>query len=286
MISDSPFAEQASRATTIAIIRRKAIEAFGRHGLDVERIDGTTLGNDIGMRFPLENLVGHCLDNSRSVWDKIIDMHARTMVQATRDPDPSTLSDDEFFSRVRERVLAPNVLDRFSDYDYSRPLVEDAPVSPQCVLGLSFPGRAFVLADRHLVGRNIETAWAAGRANTASVEFDDYEELRKNGIRVEVRRGNSIFLASKVADMRTLITDHLGTSPNGVLFAIPNSYEIDYYRPRSSDDAMRAVPLLADIARMFCTEPSPLSPNVFFWQDGEFSLVHDGYAEITASRAE
>ena len=92
---ESTAADQAARATSIAIIRMKAIEAFRRHGLEVRRIDATTLGADSGVRFPLENLLAECHEMGRPLWDEVIDVHTRYMVEATRETDPSELSDEE-----------------------------------------------------------------------------------------------------------------------------------------------------------------------------------------------
>ncbi|MGA9872543.1 MAG: hypothetical protein WBQ44_15565 [Rhodococcus sp. (in: high G+C Gram-positive bacteria)] len=285
MKSGTTLAEQASAATTLAVISLKAIDAFRRHGVDVRRIDASTLGSDSGAKFPLENLMDRCLENNRSVWDRIVDMHARTMAEAVRESDPSELSDDEFYSRLRERIVPPNALTRYDAYDYSRPLVESAPDGPQRVLGLSYPGRALLLPDGGLIGRDIDTAWAAGRANTASLDFDEYETVIKGGVGIEVRRGNSIFLASKVADMPTLVSDHLGECPFGVLFAVPNSHEIDYYRPCDAADAERGAVLLGELANLLFAQQSPVSREVFYWRDGQYTRWSD-YAVMTASSAE
>jgi hypothetical protein len=256
----------------------KVIEAFRRHGLEVRRIDATTLGADSGVRFPLENLLAECHEMGRPLWDEVIDVHTRYMVEATRETDPSELSDEEFLAKVRERVVAPSLLAALDEYAYSRPLIDGIADAPRRALGLSYPGRTLLLADRHLADRDLDTAWLRGRNNTAAVPFDRYEEMVKDDIRIEVRRGDSIFLASKVADMPRLIADHLGEAPNGVLFAIPHSREIDYYRPREAEATVRAAELLAGLAHMLGRDsPAPVSPRVFFWKDGEFSQVADGY---------
>jgi hypothetical protein len=155
---ESTAADQAARATSIAIIRMKAIEAFRRHGLEVRRIDATTLGADSGVRFPLENLLAECHEMGRPLWDEVIDVHTRYMVEATRETDPSELSDEEFLAKVRERVVAPSLLAALDEYAYSRPLIDGIADAPRRALGLSYPGRTLLLADRHLADRDLDTA--------------------------------------------------------------------------------------------------------------------------------
>ncbi|MDV8022927.1 hypothetical protein [Rhodococcus sp. IEGM 1330] len=216
---------------------------------------------------------------SRSAWDNIIGGHVDVMIEMMREADPAFitgLSDDEFYSRLRERVIAPSALERMGAYDYSVPLLE-VPGAPRRVLNLSSPNRAVTLADCHLVGRDVNAAWAAGRKNTAALKFEDTEILSRNGIDIEVLSGDSIYLASKVADMTTLISTQLGECLYGVLFIVPNAYEFTFHRPRSADGTLAAVTALAELADVFCRDtPSPLSRSVFFWRDGEYSQVCDG----------
>lgn len=276
---ESTLAQQASRATTIAIIRMKAIAAFERHGTPVTKVDAMTLQTDSGAYMTLANLVERCVGAPRKHWEDVIDLHVRTMLESQRLSDPEMLlnmPDDEFYMRLRERVVPTSVLRPTTEFEYGRPLV-DAPDSPRRVLNLSFPDLALSLADRYLVNRDLDTAWAFGRENTAAVPVDQRESLSKDGIVVEALRGNSIYVASKIADMPALIENYSPPAPFGVLFAIPNAYEIDFYPVENFEDAVRATELMATLARMLVTgTPSPMSPEVFFWRAGEFCQVTEG----------
>ena len=276
----------AVHATTFAIVRMKTIEAFRKRGVVVHREDATTLAAGSGPHFPLENLFARCSGASRSAWDSIIDGHVDVMIEAMREADPTfitSLPDDEFHSRLRERIVAPSALEAMAEYDYSVPLL-DAPDAPRRVLNLSSPNRALTLADRHLVGRDMQAAWAAGRNNTAAMQFEDAQILNRDGIDVHVLSGDSIYLASKVADMPTLISTHLGECLYGLLFAVPSAYELAVHRPNDADCALGAVAALAELADVFSRDtPSPLSRSVFFWRDGEYSDVSHGPTGIFAS---
>ena len=268
-------------ATTLAIVRMKTIEAFRVRGVVVHREDATTLGAESGAHFPLDNVFARCSGAPRSAWDGIIGGHVQVMIEAMRESDPAfiaALSDDEFYSKLRERIVAPCVLDSVGAYSYSVPLLA-VPDAPRRVLNLSSPNRALTLSDSHFEGRDIDAAWAAGRKNTAAIEFEGTQILEREGICIEVLDGDSIYLASKIADMTTLISTHLGECLYGVLFAVPNAYELAFHRPRDADDAVSAVTALAELADVFSrSTPSPLSRSVFFWRDGEYSQVSDGAA--------
>ncbi|MDI9894737.1 hypothetical protein QM797_08355 [Rhodococcus sp. IEGM 1381] len=276
----------AVHATTFAIVRMKTIEAFRRRGVVVHRVDATTLAAGSGPHFPLENLFARCSGASRSAWDSIIDGHVDVMIEMMREADPTfitSLSDDEFHSRLRERIVAPTALEAMGRYIYSVPLL-DVPGAPLRVLNLSSPNRAVTLADCHLVGRDMDAAWAAGRKNTAAVKFEEAETMSRGGIDIEVLSGDSIYLASKVADMTTLISTHLGECLYGVLFVVPNAYELTFHRPRTADKALAAAAALAELADLFSRDtPSPLSRSVFFWRDGEYCDVSHGPTGIFAS---
>lgn len=271
----------AVHATTFAIVRMKTIEAFRKRGVVVHREDATTLAVGSGVRMSLNNLFARCSGVSRSAWDGIIAGHVDLMIETMREADPTFftgLSDDEFHSRLRERVIAPSALAAMGEceYEYSVPLL-DVPGAPRRVLNLSSPNRAVTLADRHLVGRDLNAAWAAGRRNTAALKFEDGRILSRNSIDIEVLSGDSIYLASKVADMTKLISAHLGECLYGVLFVVPNAYEFIFHRPRNADVALAAAAELAELADVFSRDtPSPLSRSVFFWRDGEYCQVFDG----------
>ena len=271
--------QHVAHATTLAIVRMKTIEAFRIRGLVVHREDATTLTADSGAHFPLDNVFARCSGAPRSAWDDIIGGHVQVMIEAMRESDPAfiaALSDDEFYSKLRERIVAPCVLDSVGAYSYSVPLLA-VPDAPRRVLNLSSPNRALTLSDSHFEGRDIDAAWAAGRKNTAAIEFEGTQILERKGICIEVLDGDSIYLASKIADMTTLISTHLGECLYGVLFAVPNAYELAFHRPRDADDAVSAVTALAELADVFSrSTPSPLSRSVFFWRDGEYCQVFDG----------
>ena len=278
--------QHVAHATTLAIVRMKTIEAFRTRGMVVHREDATTLGAESGVRFPLDNVFARCSGAPRSAWDSIIGGHVQVMIEAMRESAPAFiagLSDDEFHSKLRERVVAPCVLESMGSYSYSVPLLA-APDAPRRVLNLSSPNRALTLSDSHFEGRDIDAAWAAGRKNTAAIEFEGAQLLEREGVCIEVLDGDSIYLASKIADMTTLISSHLGECLYGVLFAVPNAYEFAFHRPRDADDAVAAATALAELADVFSRDtPSPLSRSVFFWRDGEYCDVTHGPKGIFTS---
>ncbi|OAK54548.1 hypothetical protein A3K89_04115 [Rhodococcoides kyotonense] len=279
------LAQQPFTATSVAIIRMKVIAACKSRGVEVTTIDGMTLRMESGFTMGLHNLVQRCSVNDRRHWDDMIEFHVTTTLETQRLSNPEYLlnmPDDEFYMRLRERVVPPEILSIMNEYSYSSPLV-DAPGSPRRVLNLSFPNLALNVADRYLANRDLSAAWAFGRENTAAVKFETYESMLKDDVAVEVRRGDSIYLASKVANMPRFLADELGDAPFGVLFAVPSAYEIDCHRLRSHDEAQRAADLLLELAVMLSTDtPSQLSSEVFFWRDDEYCQVsRNGVLEPT-----
>ncbi|WP_245819941.1 hypothetical protein [Rhodococcoides yunnanense] len=270
------MAEQASRATTVAIIRRKVMLELGRQGVTATKVDELTLRLDSGGYMGLNNLVDRCLNAPVRHWTDCVEAHVTTMLESQRLSDPEqlmSLPDDEFYLRLRERVAPLGNLPTLDAFTYSHPLV-DVPNSPRRVLNLTFPDLALTVTDQILGNRDLDTAWAFGRQNTGAMKFDVHESMVKDGIVIDVWRGDSIYLASKVADMPTLITSNLGEAPFGVLFTIPNAYEIDSYLPREYDDTARAAMHLLGVAQgLSRNTPNPLSDHVYFWRDGQYCQV-------------
>ncbi|SNS38903.1 hypothetical protein [Rhodococcoides kyotonense] len=272
-------AESASRATTVAIIRRKVLIELKRRGAHATKVDELTLRLDSGGYLGLNNLVDRCLNAPVWHWGDCVEAHVTTMLESQRLSDLDrlmALPDEEFYMRLRERVAPLGNLPKPEAFTYSHPLV-DAPNSPRRVLNLTFPDLALTVNDQLLENRDIDAAWAFGRENTAAMVFDDHESLIKDDIAIDVWRGDSIYLASKVADMPTLIAGHLGDAPFGVLFAIPSAYEIDYFLPREYDHTVRAAELMAGLAPMLARNtPNPLSTELYFWRDAEYCQVTGG----------
>lgn len=257
----------------------KVIATCARYGVTATKVGTLTLRTDTGVHLGLSNLVDRCLNAPRKYWDAYVEAHVTTMMESQRLGNPDYLlglPDDEFYMRLRERVAPLDILRATRGLDYSRPFV-DTPDSPRRVLNLSFPDLAMTLTDDLLSNRDLDAAWAFGRQHTAAMKFEEHQSLVKDDVTLGVWRGDSIYLASKVADMPTLIADHLGEAPNGVLFAIPNAYEIDYYLPLELTDTARATTMLLGLAKLLTTgTPNPLSGEVYFWRDGEYSQVSDG----------
>lgn len=272
----SDLAEHASRATTVAIIRKKVMASLTRRGIRATKVNAVTLRLDSGGYVGLDNLVDRCLNYSNSSWNDVVEAHVTTLLDMQKYSDPAhiaSMPDDEFYMRLRERVAPASLLRQLSEFSYTRPLV-DAFDSPRRMLNLTFPDLALTLPDVALVGRDLETAWAFGRANTAAMKFDRRESMIKDNITIDVLRGDSIYLASKVADMPTFIDRYLDEAPFGVLFTIPNAYEIDNFLPRTFEETARAAELMVGVAQMLSRDtPNPLSDHVYFWRDGEYCQV-------------
>lgn len=277
------LAEQASRATSVAIIRRKVLLELERHDIRATKVDELTLRLDSGDLMGLNNLVDRCLNAPVRYWTDCVEAHVATLLEAQRLTDPDRLMsmpDHEFYMRLRERVAPAANVSMGDAYGYSQPLV-DMRDAPRRVLNLTFPDLALTVTDQILANRDMDAAWAFGRENTAAMGFDERESLIKDDIAIEVWRGNSIYLASKVADMPSLIDKHLGDAPSGVLFAIPNAYEIVYFLPREYDETVRATGLLSEVAQMLSKNtPNPLSTQVYFWRDGEYCQVTGGKTDL------
>lgn len=101
--------------------------------------------------------------------------------------------------------------------------------------------------------------------------------MAKNNALLEMVSGRSLFIASKVADMRALLGEHLEPSPMGALFAIPNRHEILVHRVSSSTATVESTPFLLEQAEQRSHGiPGPVSPNMFFWRDDTVTQVSDG----------
>ena len=95
---------------------------------------------------------------------------------------------------------------------------------------------------------------------------------------VQVLLGESVYLASTLLILPEMVLRTTGEAmlPNGVLAAAPSRNVLMYHVPRDGQ-VITAIEAMANMARHdYESSVGPVSPHVYWWQDGSFSqITHD-----------
>lgn len=207
-------------------------------------------------------------------------------------PDcPQDLPWHELSARLRSRIQPIGFIDRYRErleahtsdvgitadiedqagFDYSRR------VAPGLIelLYLDSPESVLPITD-HLMPASfpIESMWAAARANTAHEPIDHAEPLPTergpNGVLLE---GDSLFIASKLADAPTLIRALCLSVDVPMIFAIPTPHHLVCQPIPDADSIVDAFWMVAGVVYQLTQEDGSLSPELFVWDDGVLQLL-------------
>ncbi|ADG98489.1 hypothetical protein Srot_2033 [Segniliparus rotundus DSM 44985] len=263
-------------------IRSIAVEALAEMGKRAVRIAPDSLVLDDGGQFLLEDVALACSYVERSEWPAVAAHYARAMA-APSALGSAGLCEQEFLDVTRARIVGPEAFDEVAQaHGYARRLVPDRPeTSPLVVLCHDLPHAVITLGDLHLKDRDHDAVWAAGLQNTAAEPVQNHDVLEQDDAQVEVLRGDSLFTAAKALDFPALLSGR--SAEHGVVFAIPFQQILLLHLPRNAAETATSLNILAHLADEWHEQAAkPISPEVFYWQDGVYQQLttHNARGEI------
>lgn len=247
---------------------------FGAHGIETTVMPGTSgvdtvLVDPSGQQFPLRNLIAALVSVSPQTdeYHEHLMAHVDSVVEAVFAPPITELSEEEWLQRVRVRLLpAAARVDIPAQYAQR---VTDELVAVLCI---DNPTTVASVADDHLVGRNIRALYDAGFRNVMAEPIEENEEVAP-GIRVIA--GSSMFIATKMIGMRSLLGTVLPAAPLGVIVGVPHRH-LMFVHVLTGAESVVAIGQLAGLVAGQANDDAPggpVSSAVYFWRDDVFEEV-------------
>jgi hypothetical protein len=225
-----------------------------------------------GTRFPLFNLVALCRSAPVRERRAIVEAHADRLLRTLEESDDSQLTDPEVRSRIRSRLLNASALTALGGLSYAR---DFSPGLVQ-VLCLDSPDAVRILQTSTLedLPLPVEELFRQGQRNTNDESIESRDNIGGNAWMLS---GESLFIASKLADMQTLIESTIGPAPHGVVVGVPERSSLLYTvisGPESVEDITQLLRVVDNIA---FGEPEPVggvvSSGIYYCVDGIVELV-------------
>lgn len=140
------------------------------------------------------------------------------------------------------------------------------------LLALDLPDSVVIFNDDHVERHGADMLREAGRRNLLRETADDHVEI--DGVQVLT---GSVHMASTALVLRDVVRRTTGEPhlPDGVLVAVPDSHRLLYHVPRDSDLPTALNAMISFTVDLYVDGPGPISPHVYWWDDGEFVQVTD-----------
>lgn len=227
----------------------------------------------------MENIADDLVAVSPSQWEERLQQWLNMVVNAVNSATGAALSRDEIMSMIRTRLVSAA---EAADHTYARRFTEDLSV----VLCLDFPTHVEKLSDAGIATLQIplEALFAQGQKNTNVEPIE--ETFDEDG--VHFLGGDSMFIASKAAEMSTLLSQIGVSAPDGLLFAVPNRSLLAYRVPTVGDGVADLMGMALMLSRLrpesgFDNPGGVLSSNIYYWAtDGTIEPQSGDFAETMA----
>jgi hypothetical protein len=269
-------------ATQASELRALVREAFAERGIEVTVLADHVV-DDAARRFGLWNVAAACHQDTRGrrVWPRIVRHHVRHILDSVEIDPFAELTPQQAAERTFTRLYEDDGEDRdaFPQRPFAPGLVE--------MLALDLPETVAVypISEAQRLGGE-ERLRAAGRANLRRDTGGRLERLAGDGGgEFHVLLGESVHTASKALLAPTLFTELTGEEPGefGWLLSVPNRHQLVWHLIRDID----VIPALQGMFRFTVLghgdAPGPLSPHVYWWNDGRYEqLTHiDGSGTLS-----
>lgn len=251
------------RATAHRFLAENGVEAT----LDA---DGATFTAADGLKITLDNVVNTCINAPREDWLGIVERHFGRLARSTGLPEIENLTPEQFRAQVRTRLHPSDALNMggIDMSGYARPVADGLSV----VLCVDFPETVTYLSNNHAAAiPDLDEAFRLGQANTDTEPIDQIDNY-DNGMTVVA--GESIFIASKVLNMPSLLArTHGRDAPNGVAFCVPDRSTVLLHVIDGSD-AIEAIAQVAMIGAGLAAQSAYwVSPNLYYWRDNTIHRI-------------
>jgi hypothetical protein len=232
-----------------------------------------------GRQFGLGSLARRLSDPRLAAkrWPSIVEDHITRLLASVNGPDEFDVPTEDLLERTYLRLYEAGSLPDADWWSYGR----EALPGVLELLALDLPDSVATFNDEQVTKHGIDRLRVAGLANLRREEAD--ERATYDGVEILV---GSMFMASTVLVLREVVLRTTGEAhlPNGVLVAVPFRHQLLYHVPRDTE-VIEALNSMAAFAAMgYDKEVGPISPHVYWWQDGEFHQItqrdEDGRIEV------
>lgn len=241
----------------------------GTEGVD------TVLVDQHGRLFPLCNLMAHLMPLSpmSDEFQEYLRDHLDAVVEALSAGSIDELSDDEWLQQVRVRLLPES-----ARADIPAAYAQSVAPGLVAVLCIDSPRSVAYVTDSHLEGRNVRSLFDAGFRVVMAEPIDQNGEISPG---VHLLAGPSVYIATKVIGIASLLGTVLPDAPDGVIVGVPHRHLL-FAHPLAGASSVEAIGKLATAVAAEANDDAPagpLSAAIYFWKDGVFESV--GGADAT-----
>lgn len=210
-------------------------------------------------------------------WPEVVEDHIRRLLASVDGPDEFDVPTEDILERTYLRLYEAGSLPDGDWWSYGR----EALPGVLELLALDLPDSVATFNDEQVAKHGLDRLRTAGFANLRREEAD--ERATFDGVEILV---GSMFMASTALVLRDVVLRTTGEArlPNGVLVAMPFRHQLLYHVPRDTGvvDALNA--MAGNAAAGYDSEVGPISPHVYWWDDGEFQQIthrdDDGRIEV------
>jgi hypothetical protein len=232
-----------------------------------------------GRQFGLGSLARRLADPDLPAkrWPQVVDDHISRLLASVDGPDEFDVPTEDLLERTYLRVYEAGSLPDADWWTYGREVLPGVLE----LLALDLPDSVATFNDEQVTKHGLDRLRVAGLRNLRSEQVD--ERATHDGVEILI---GSMFMASTVLILRELVLRTTGEAhlPNGVLVAVPFRHQLLYHVPRDAEvvEALNTMAALAAIG--YDREVGPISPHVYWWEDGEFHQItqrdDDGRVEV------
>ena len=234
-------------------------------------LDPHLMGAD-GWVYSLHNLILSCREEPQRKWRAIVADH-QSRILISRANQPAEELDAEMLRRqVRTRLLSDVEDDRL-DLSYARPFAPGLIVA----ICIDYPETVRTIDSSTISKLSLtpDEVFRAGQENTNAEPIDERTEIAPG---VWALSGTSLFVASKVVDLDTLIQTSIGPAPDGIVFATPHRGMLMYVKPEGPEFAVAVQTLLIAADNMARNSNASLpggllSPAIYYANEGIVDVI-------------
>ena len=197
----------------------------------------------------------------------------QSRILISRANQPAEELDAEMLRRqVRTRLLSDVEDDRL-DLSYARPFAPGLIVA----ICIDYPETVRTIDSSTVSKLSLtpDEVFRAGQENTNAEPIDERTEIAPG---VWALSGTSLFVASKVVDLDTLIQTSIGPAPDGIVFATPHRGMLIYVKPEGPEFAVAVQTLLIAADNMARNSNASLpggllSPAIYYANEGIVDVI-------------
>ncbi|MDR7293913.1 hypothetical protein [Pseudoglutamicibacter albus] len=248
------------------------IQQLGTRGITVTPLtteEGHILEFETGGSVSMDNLADEMQRLPQQDWQETLHRWLDFSTAVANTSSEPELSSEELSARIRTRIFEKSQLDA-DGFEYARTFGGDL----LQVLCIDHPTHVTTLTQGAAqdLGVPLEELFAQGQRNTNAEPIE--EGFEKDGVHFVT--GDSMFIASKVADIPALLQQLGVEAPEGLMVAVPNRSAILYSRIDPDAGINNLVPIVQTLSALtpeagFDAPGGMLSRNVYYWlPDGTF----------------